>query len=409
MPEFTYIARDATGHTHSGVMDAESTSQLAAQLRGRGWVVLAVDAAGRVSALASLARMVRPYHWLPATRLDVELAMQQIATMLRSGLTLLNSLRTAADQARRGAMARVLRRVAERIEEGSSFADALAADGRLFPMMVVQLVRVGEESGTLDLVLRRAAMHLKTSRQLKTTLLTSLMYPTFVLFAAIGVTAFMVFSLIPKIQKFLIGRGRRLPEMSQMLIDFTNWANAHATAILLTALAALVGLVVLIRWPRARQHVDKAVLRVPVIGRLLRLAGTATVARALSLLLESGITLLMGLQTVRGLLGNRAMQTRLDDARESVMAGGALGEGFLQGKEFTPMLGKMTSVGESTGTLDTVLEELAEFHEEQLAGAVRRFSALIEPVMILVVGGIVGFVYIAFFMALFSVASGGAK
>ena len=408
MPEFSYMARDRSGQPQNGVLTADSPSQLAAQLRGRGWIVMGIESVTRPGAtLGGLLQLANPSRWMPATRLDVELGMQQLATMLRSGLTLLSSLRTAAEQARRPAMARVWRQIAERIEEGSTFADALMAHGRLFPTMAIQLVRVGEESGTLDIILKRAATHLERSRQVRTTLLTALMYPAFVLLAAMAVSAFMVFSLIPKLQKFLVGRGRRLPQVSQMLLDSTTWINTHGTLILLVVLALLVGAVVLCRWPWGRSRIDRGLLRFPIVGHLLRLAGTATVARGLSILLESGITLLMALQTVRGLLANRAMKARLEEARGAVIEGGALADTFLQGKEFAPMLGRMTAVGESTGTLATVLDEVAEFHEGQLAAAVRRFSALIEPATILVVGGIVGFVYIAFFLALFSVAGGG--
>jgi len=408
MPDFSFLARDSSGRPQSGTLAADNPSQLAAQLRSRGWIVMEVSNADQQAlSIGRMLAMANPVRWLPATRLDVELGMQQLATMLRSGLTLLSSLRTAAEQARRPAMAKVWTLIAERIEEGSTFADALAAYGQLFPSMVVQLVRVGEQSGTLDNVMKRAAVHLERSRQVKTTLLTSLMYPAFVLLAALGVSAFMVFSLIPKLQKFLVGRGRKLPQMSQMLMDGTTWINANGTLILLVILAVLASAAILYRLPWGRSRIDRAFLRLPIIGGLLRLAGTATVARGLSILLESGITLLTALQTVRGLLSNRAMQARLETARGAVIEGGALADPFLEGTEFTPMLGRMAAVGETTGTLGTVLDEVADFHEGQLAAAVRRLSALIEPATIIVVGGIVGFVYIAFFLALFSVAGGG--
>jgi type IV pilus assembly protein PilC len=389
------------------MLAADNPSQLAAQLRSRGWIVMEVSAAGqRTPSIGRVLAAANPVRWLPATRLDVEMGLQQIATMLRSGLTLLSSLRTAAEQARRPAMGRVWTSVAERIEGGSTFADALAAHGRLFPSMVVQLVRVGEESGTLDNVMKRAAVHLERSRLVRATLLTSLMYPAFVLLAALGVSGFMVFSLIPKLQKFLAGRGKKLPQMSQMLLDGTTWINSNLTMILLVTLSVLIVAVVLYRLPWGRSRIDRGLLRLPIIGGLLRLAGTATVARGLSILLESGITLLMALQTVRGLLSNRAMQARVETARGAVMEGSVLADPLLEGREFTPMLGRMTAVGESTGTLGAVLDEVADFHEGQLAAAVRRLSALVEPVTIIVVGGIVGFVYIAFFLALLSAAGG---
>ncbi len=407
MPEFSFQARDSGGRPQSGVLAADNPSQLAAQLRGRGWIVMEVSAARRrAPGIGRVLAAANPARWLSASRLDVELGLRQMATMLRNGLTLLSALRTAAEQARRAAMARVWTGVAEQIEEGSTFADALAAHGRLFPSMVVQLVRVGEESGTLDKVLKRAAAHLERSRLLRATLRASLAYPAFVLLAALGVTAFMVFGLFPKLQKFLGGQHKKLPQMAQVLMDIATWMNANGIILLLIVLAVLVLAAVLYRLPWGRSRIDRGLLRLPLIGGLLRLAGTATVARGLSILLDSGITLFMALQTVRGLLSNRAMQTRLETARGAVMEGSTLADPFIEGKEFTPMLGRMTAVGESTGTLGAVLDEVADFHEGQLAAAVRQLGVWVGPLTVIVVGVIVGFVYIAFFLTLLSVAGG---
>lgn len=413
MPQYTYLARDAAGRNQSGTLAADSVRQIADQLRGRGWIVVDIRAAASRSrqwlARLQLVHLLRPRRWLPATQLDVQLGLGQLATMLRSGLTLLAALRTAAEQSRRPAMAEIWRRLADRIETGASLAGAMAEERRarrLIPPMVSQLVRIGEETGTLDAVLKRACDHIEQRGRVRTALLTSLMYPAFVLLAAVGVTAFMVFGLIPKLQSFLAGSGRRLPAVSAALLDITTWLNANRQSLLLGVLAALVAIWIAGRVPAIRAVADRAAIRTPIIGRLFRLAGTATVARALAILIDSGISLLSGLATVRDLVANRAMQDRLDAARASVVAGGSLADG-LAGREFMPMLSRMTAVGETTGTLAPVLAEVADFHESQLAAAVRRFSALIEPITIAVVGGIVGFVYIAFFMALFSVVGGG--
>jgi len=158
--------------------------------------------------------------------------------------------------------------------------------------------------------------------------------------------------------------------------------------------------------PFGRLMVDRRLLRVPIIGKLLRLAGTATFARGLGILVQSGITLLEGLRTVEELLQNRYLAGRVTAARQAVMQGGTLAEPLSAEKAFSPLLARMVAVGESAGTIDEVLDEVARFHEAQMQSAIRQLSAIVEPAIILVVGGIVGFVYIAFFMALF--AAGGA-
>jgi len=404
MPSFTYVARDGAGRTQNGDAAAESAAELVSNLRGRGWIVLDIQASAATLNPAHRISM-NPFDWLPPSKLDVEIGFLQMASMLRSGITLLAAIKTTAEQARRPSMTRVWQQVYERIEEGASFANGLAEHPRCFPEFVIQLVRVGEQSGTLEVVLTRAAEQLERARNLRMTLLNALLYPAIVVLMAILVTAFMLFSVIPKIQKFLSGRGRHLPAITQLLLDISTWMQLYYAQVAIGIVAVVVALVLIYRWPPGRLKIDAFLLRVPIFGKLFRNAATAMFARSLGLLLESGVTLLDGLGTTVNLISNRALSEHVGNVRQSVMQGGTLAAPLNEPRYgFMPMLGRMVAIGEATGTLGTVLAEVADFHEKQLAASVRRLSVLIEPVTIVVVGGIVGFVYIAFFMALFSLA-----
>jgi type II secretory pathway component PulF len=403
MPAFRYITRDTAGRAQSGTLVAASMEVLTAELRGRGLLVVDVEP---LAQRAHGAVTWSPATWLPATSFDAETGFTQLATMLHSGLSLLAALRTAAEQARRPRAAAVWNEVADRIEQGASFADALDGREKVFSEHVVQLVRVGESSGNLDTALRSVAQHLERTRQMRLTVFNALMYPAIVAVMAIGVTAFLVIGVIPKLQKYLSGRGRTLPAITQNLLDVVAWLQEWATLLGILIGAAVIALFFIHRWPPGRLVLDTLFLKMPVVGHVLRLAGTATLARSLGVLIESGVTLLDSLRTVGRLLTNRALGARIESAREAVLRGGTLAAALGGGREFMPMLLRMVSVGESAGTLAPVLREVAEFHESQLLAAIRRMSMLIEPVVILVIGGIVGFVYIAFFIALFSLAGG---
>jgi type II secretory pathway component PulF len=330
----------------------------------------------------------------------------QLATMLRSGLSLLSSLRTVADQSSRKRVGAVWDRVADRIERGSTFADALETEKKVFPEQVIQLATVGEKTGNLDAALGRAADHLERSRQLKLTVFNALAYPAIVTFLAVGVAGFLVLFVIPKLQKYLSGAGRNLPAITQNLLDVSSFMQAWLPVMAILAAAMAVGFWAVRRWPPGRIAIDRAILRIPIIGGVLRLAGTAVFSRGLSVLLESGVTLLDSLGTVENLLENRSLRQRVSRARDAVLRGGTLAAPLEEPGFFMPMLPRMVAVGESAGTLVQTLDEVAKFHENQLLVVIRRMSVLIEPVVILVVGGIVGFVYIAFFAALFSIAGG---
>jgi type IV pilus assembly protein PilC len=405
MPAFRFHARDAAGAAQYGTLLAGSAEALTAELRSRG--LLVVDIEPEAPGGRGAARRARG-GWLPVTSFDIEMGLDQLATMVHSGLGLLAALRTASEQARRRRAAWLWLDVAGRIEQGSSLGDALECQGRALPEHVVQLIRVGESSGNLDAALRSAARHLERQRHLRLTVFNALMYPAIVAAMAVGVTAFLVIGVIPKLQKYLSGRGRSLPAITQNLLDAVAWIEHWAPLLGTLGASAVVAVFLVRRWPPGRLAIDRLVLRLPIVGNVVRLAGTAAFARALSVLIESGVALIDGLRTLSRLPGNRALGARIEAVREAVLRGGTLAAALGEGREFLPMLGRMAAVGESTGTLAPVLREVGDFHEAQLLAAIRRMSVLIEPIVILVVGGIVGFVYIAFFVALFSLA-GGAR
>ena len=403
MASFSYRARDPGGAPLRGVASAATVEAAIADLRGRGFLLLGIEPVAEAAARG--AREIRLPPILPMTVFDVQTGMQQLAIMLHSGLTLLGSLRTAADQARRPRAARVWRNVAERIERGATLSDALEAHPRLFPSYVVQLVRVGESSGELAAMLNRAADHLEQTRNLRLMVVNAFTYPAIVLLLAIGVSAFMVLNVIPKIQTFLQSGGRELPPLTRRLLDISDWLRANLPEVGIGLATALVALWALRQWPPGRRVLDAIRLRIPVLGVVLRQAEAAAFARGMGILLESGVAMLDALRTVENLVRNRAVALRIATARAAVTRGEPLADGLSGGREFLPMLPRMVAVGEATGTLGTVLSGVATFFEAQLVLAVKRLGLVIEPVMILVVGGIVGFVYIAFFVAIFSLAT----
>ena len=404
MPTYRYISRDLTGAMRTSTLAAGSQEILTAELRGRGLLVVEIEEiGGRASPTGPT---LDPRTWLRMTGFDVEMGFHQLASMLRSGLSLLAAMRTVAEQARRPRATAVWNNVADRIEQGSSFTAALTAHGKVFSEHTTQLVRVGETTGNLDTALHRAAEHLERTRQLKLTVFNALAYPAIVTVLAIGVAAFLVLGVIPKIEKYLGGRGRRLPPVTQSLLDLSAFVQVALPYFAIGLVALSIALFFIHRWPPGRLVLDRMLLRIPIIGGVLRLGGTAVFARGLGVLLESGVTLLESLKTVEYLLPNRSLRARVTAARETILRGGTLAAPLAQAREFMPMLPRMVAVGETAGTLSQVLDEVASFHENQLVVVIRRMSVLIEPVVILVVGVIVGFVYIAFFLALFSLAGG---
>ncbi|HBP20061.1 MAG TPA: type II secretion system F family protein [Planctomycetes bacterium] len=401
MASFSYVARDSAGSLRQGTQEAPSSAELAAQLRQQGLLVVKVEAERQPSAGGGfgLGRV------MPVRSVDIEIGLKQLAVMLRAGITLLEALRVLPRQHPRARVRRLWSEVAERIQSGSSFADALAGQRAISPL-IVQLVRVGEQTGELERVLVRGAEALERRRRLRASVLSAFLYPTIVFVMTLGVTAFLVLNVLPKIRTFLSGLGRQLPPLTQALLDVSDFVQAHLVTGAVGLPLVLAGIFAIYLYPPGRLAIDRLILFVPLAGRVSRLSGTVSLARGLGDLLASGITLLESLSTTERLIGNRYLAERLARARERVLVGAPLHEQLTDPRAFTPMLSAMVAVGETSGSLDEVLAEVADFHEEELQGLVQTLSVLIEPAVIVAVGAVVGFVYLAVFMALYA-AQGG--
>lgn len=398
---FRVRVRDSAGLTRTDSREADSRTALMDALRAERLLVIGVETVSDSDGLPG------PWHWSwlkPMTTFDIEMGLRQLAAMLRSGVTLVSALSTVEEQSASPRARRTWRRVRESIVHGHSFAEALSGEKGRFPEIVIRLGEVGERSGELEYAITRAADQLEARRNLRSSVVNALVYPIIAVLMAIGVSAYLVIAVIPKVAEFLVSGGAALPAMTQLLVDVADWVNGHGITILI-AVGGILGGWALLRLLRGgREMEDAFLLRLPVTGRILRLAGTALFARSMQMMTESGMTLLDSLTTGARLMSNRRFRRRIETAHEIVLRGGTLADSLSPAVEFTPMLRRMSAVGEVTGTLPEIFGETARFHEMLLALAVKRFGLLIEPVTICITGGIVGFVYVAFFMALFAMA-----
>ena len=401
MPEFSYLVRDDTGKMQRGHMEAESAAALRSLLESRGERLVSAKPATNSAATIDI---TNPLHRLPPKSVAVELALEQMAVMLQSGIGILQALQTVSEQTTSVSLRKVCDQMSEDIQEGDTVSEAMAKHG-CFPRIAVQLAKVGEATGNLDVVLQRASEQMAARRENISNVRTAVAYPIFVGMAAIGVASYLVVFVIPELEKFLSATGRRLPAMTQSLLDLSAWIRVNGAMTAALIVFSIAAVVLVYNWQPGRAAIDRWLLRIPVLGKVLRLAGTVTFSSSLGVMLRSGITVLEALRTVEGLHGNTYLASQVADAREAVMEGGDLATPLAKKHAFMPMLSSMIAVGENTGQLDEVLQRVTRFHEAQLKTAIKRLSALIEPLTIVLVGGIVGYVYLAFFMALF--AAGG--
>lgn len=401
MARFLVKVADAAGRRREFSREATSEAALVAELRTDGLLPLSVDELPDPNAL--------PPRWHPAwlapmTSFDVEVGFRQLSSMLKSGLSVVAALETVSEQGRNVRSCAAWRRVRDRVLSGVSVADSFDAERRHFGELSVRLASVGEHSGELDKCLLRAADQLESRRNLRTTTINAFLYPALAVLVTIGVSVFLVTAVIPRIADFLVSSGVELPGMTRMLVDISEWTMANAVPLVLSPPAAAAVWLVVRAFERGAECEDALLLKLPVCGGILRLSATASFARAMQLMCESALPLVDALGVASNLCGNRRLRRRIEAARDMVLRGETVSDALVTAKEFPPMLARMASVGERTGALGESFGETARYHEMMLGVAVKRFGTLIEPALICVTGLIVGFVYIAFFMAIFALA-----
>ena len=402
MKTFAATVRDTAGATRVYRRSAVSRESLADDLRREKFLVLEIKEVQE--SRSSLPPLWHP-SWLKiVTSFDIETALRALSSMLKSGVALLQGLSTVAEQSSSPRERAMWMRISDRVLAGGSFAEALSAEPRKFSAVVVRLSEVGERSGELALTLSRAADQLEARRNLRTAVINALMYPLVVVLSAIGVSTYLVLAVIPKIAAFLEDGGGSLPGITQSLVDISEWVSANGLYIPVWAGAAAAVYFAVRMHKSGRDIEDAAVLHIPVTGRILRLSGTALFARSMQIMTESGVTLLEALATGAGILSNARFKRRVLSAHDDVLSGASLAYALEKAPEFTPMLRHMAAVGEASGALHETFGETARLHEMLLSVAVKRLGMLIEPVVIVVTGLIVGFVYIAFFTAIFAMA-----
>lgn len=403
---FAATIRNTAGDIRQEVLDAPTRADAVHLLRHNNQVVLSLQdlSAGEAAGTTGKGHILRDLFSWPVTTLDVEFGLQQLSSMLKSGLPLLMALRTAAEQARKYRAARLWTKLAGGVESGLSLSEAMKSTPKI-DSYTLALIQVGEKSGELGQAMLQAAEHLTNARNMRNMIINALIYPILVLLLTFGVAGFMVVKVIPQVQQFLTTGNQTLPYITQTLLDISDALRAYFPYAAIILAAALAAIFLVRLYPRGRQISDAILLNIPLTGYILRISGTAVAARGLSILLESGVHLLDALGVVSRLVRNRQLTVRLQQAQTSVMNGETLSSALKAAPEFLPMLFRMAAVGETTGTLAPTLAEVARFHENLLVTVIRRFGVLMEPILILIVGTIVGFVYIAFFLALFSLAT----
>ena len=394
--QWLWEARTRSGETKKGEMEALDAGAVDTRLKALGLAPVRVKKKPTEFHLPSFGSGV--------SGKDILVFTKQFATMIDAGLPLVQCLDILANQMDNASLKRVVLAIKTKVESGSTFADALKDHPKVFDELFVQLCAAGEVGGILDTILNRLANYREKAEKLKRKVKGAMIYPIIVICVAIGVTALLLLKVTPVFAKMFSDFGSALPGPTQMVVDMSTWLQHNFLYLVGGIAVVVVGFNLFYRSKKGREIFDKVVLQAPIIGPVVRKVAVARFTRTLGTMISSGVPILDALDVTAKTAGNRTIEAGILYVRTKIAEGKNISGPLLETKVFPPMVVQMIGVGEATGAMDAMLNKIADFYDDEVDTAVAGLTAMIEPLLMVFLGAVVGGFLVAMYLPIFSIA-----
>lgn len=400
MPVYSYTFRDASGGTQKGTADAESEEILRKRFEEQGFTVTEVT--------MIRARSAKPKRYGKVRLGKLAVFCRQFSTMVDAGVSLVRCLDVLSQQQDDSKLKKIIMDIGERVEGGESLSRAMQRHPRTFNSLFIGLIRAGEIGGVLEESLQRLSHFLEKDVELRRKVKSAMTYPVLVMVLATGITLFLVYWFVPQWAQIMEDLGLKrddMPASTQLLIDISHGLVKYWWVYVVTIVFIIVAQRLFVSTRFGRRVTDRLKLKVPVFGKLHHKICMARFSRTLGTLLTSGVPILQAMETVSGTVGNTIMSDAVMEARARIREGDRIGDPLEQSRLFPPMVVHMIGVGEESGSLDFMLQKIADFYEAEVEAQLASLTAALEPIMIVTLGFIVGFIVISMFMPFAKVIS----
>ncbi len=400
MAVYEYRGLDPAGRDTKGIIDADSPRLARAKLRRSGIfpTEILIDRHTKKSGvegvpIGALFGRIRIQ--------EISIMTRQMATLVGAGLPIVEALTALIDQTENARLKKVMTQVRESVNEGSSLADAMRRFPKVFSELYANMINAGESSGALDIVLKRLADFMENQVMLRNKILSTLTYPIILVLVGIAILAFLLVSVVPKVVRIFDDLQQALPIPTVILIAVTDFLGDYWWVILVVVGGSLLALRQYAVTEKGHQNYNRMILRIPVMGKLLRTIVTTRFARTLAILLNSGIPLLQSMDIAKAVVNNVVISDAIESAEEAIREGESIAEPLRRSKVFPSMVTHMIAVGEKTGELEQMLFKVSEAYENEVETTMSRMTALLGPIVILVLGGVVLFIVLAILLPMF--------
>ncbi len=401
--KFKYTARSQGGKNVSGTLEAGSEAEVISELRKKGLVPMEIKpAGGGLNFNITLGKKEGGGSAKAgAKKGEVVLFTRQLSTMLSSGIPLLEALEVLGEQAESPQFRNCLAQVTDDIRGGADLSMGLSRHPKVFSDIYVSMIKAGEMSGQLDIILQRLAEYQEAAQKLKGEIKSAMTYPVVSLVLVFGIAGFLMVGIVPQFRPVFASLDIDLPGVTQFILSVSDFCKNSWHLILGGIFGLFAGITLFKKTPKGRYLFDKLMLQMPIFGPLFRKVSISRFARTFSTLVKSGVPILGAMEIVSETTGNMVLSRAIDEAKESVKEGDTLAEPLARSQVFPPMVTKMIGIGERSGSLENLLEKISEFYDEQVSQEVKGLTSLIEPIMIGIMGIIVGGIVLAIFLPIF--------
>ncbi|MFN7181484.1 MAG: type II secretion system F family protein [Planctomycetota bacterium] len=399
MPTFAYTAKKLTGEVIKGVINATDQREATNQLRAQNLLILSLKVKTSGLDLTKFTNIFAP----KVSFTELAEFTRQLATMVSAGIPLLESINVLKSQANNPTLKKALEQIELDIRSGSDLSEAMAKHPRIFSKIYISMVKSAEVSGQLDTILSRLASYMEESDSLKREIKSAMTYPVFSLILIIGLTIGLLVFIVPKFESIFTTLKVDLPFITKMLLNISRFILKEWYKGIIGIIVIVIALKIILKNPKALLFKDKMILRIPVFGVLITKSSLARFAKTFETLIHSGVPIVQAMEIVATTCGNIFFEHSINSGREEVKKGENLGDSLQRTGAFPPMVTKMISIGEKSGSLEIMLDKIATFYEQQVRAMVKSLTSLIEPILIMVMGAIVGTIVMAIFIPLLKI------
>lgn len=404
MATYQYLARTIAGKMVRGRVEARDENEAKVKLRARQLMPLKLEVDLKKPELSSVDVFINSFLAPKLKSKDLQIFTRQFATLINAGIPISDSIRILSEGSINIVLKEALIQIRASIEAGKRLSEAMVQHNRIFDRLYCNLIQAGEEAGILDTILNRLSMYIEKNEKIKRQVKGALVMPAVITAVALIVIGGIIFFIIPKFQVFYAGSGKSLPGLTQMIVNLSQFLRNQWHVFLLGVVGSISGSIYYLNTPEGQRWFDETAINMPLFGDLIQKSSVARMSRTLSTLLSSGIGLIEAIEIAARTSGNYVMEKALIACKESVTVGKPFHQPLARQKEIPVMVSQMVAIGEQSGTTDVMLAKIADFYEDEVENAVKTMTSLVEPLLMVVLGGIIAVIMVAMYLPIFGLA-----